>query len=97
MRAGLSRGLLLTVLLLNDCGGRATGDPSSARAGGAAVSGRGGNASDECGATDASDGGCGSEAGEQALEDYARLRTSCSRRTQVNRAGAPLSIDYCIR
>ena len=90
-------GLLLLVLLLPwGCGGRTTADFLDATTGGAAVNGGAGNAVDEC-AGGAPDGGCGGEAGEHPLQDYARLRTACGRNLLVNRRGAAVSTCFHIR
>ena len=88
-------GLSIAVLLI-DCGGRTTSDSSSATADTAVVNGGAGNTADQC-LGGAADGGCGGDAGEHALEPYARLRTACRLPARVNRRGAPVSIDVCIR
>ena len=91
-------GVLLALFVLVSCGGRTLADSSNGVNGDTADQGGSSSAADECalgGAQD--DGGCGGMAGEKPLEDYARLRTACSRNTKVNRRGMPVSIDYCIR
>ena len=95
---GLSMTMLLVLVMA--CGGQTTWDPSSPTTGTTATNGGAGNAAAEC-LGGAPDGGCGGEgdgdAGERALDPYARLRTACSLSARVNRRGAPVSIDYCIR
>ena len=84
------------LLLLIACGGRATADSSRAAMSDAAANGGAQAAPDECfgGAAWA---GCGGEAGERSLEEYAPLHTACRLSVRVNRRGAPVSIDCHIR
>jgi hypothetical protein len=93
--SGVLRGIVITALLLfNHCGGRSTG-PANATAG---MSGIGGGPGTIDGCMDtAEDAGCGGEAAAQDLAPYARLRTSCSSRTQVMRDAGPVPIDCRIR
>jgi hypothetical protein len=86
--------LLPAFLLLNQCGGRAAEGSSSAGAGATGATGGTTGHPDEC-AGAATDGGCGGADGE--LSPYARLRTSCSHNTRVDRDAAPVSIDCQIR
>jgi len=90
--SGVPTALLVTMLLLDACGGQSTAEPLSAMAGNAPASGGASTSSDACPPA-VTDGGCGGEAGDRALEPYARLRASCSRRTAVDRESAPVSID----
>jgi hypothetical protein len=87
---------IVVLLLLTDCGGRATADSASAAAGTAAANGGAANAAGEC-LGGAADEGCGGEAGSRPLEEYARLRTACSLAVKVNRRGACVSVDTHIR
>jgi hypothetical protein len=97
--SGVVGAVLVTVaLMLMNCGGRDTTNPSGADDGTTMTQGGGGSASvaDAC-LGGAADGGCGGEAGERPLEPYARLRTACGRSVMVNRQGGAASICFHIK
>jgi hypothetical protein len=89
-------GAVAAVLLLLNCGGRFTDDeapsPTSATNGGAA------SMNPPCVVSGAPADSCGGASGDDGeIERCARLRTACDLSVKVNRGGAPVSIDPCLR
>jgi hypothetical protein len=93
--------LLALGTALVHCGGIAATTTDSGHAahddGGSTASGSGGNAGGGGCPADALEAGCAGEAGDSALEPYARLRTACRLSPQVNRRGPPVAISFCIQ
>jgi hypothetical protein len=95
-----------TTFTLMHCGGKsetylnAPDDDAAAANGGASIpttAGSGGAATDECADSGTPEAGCGGEAGDPALNQYAPLRTACALNVNVNRRGNPVAICFNIK
>jgi hypothetical protein len=97
----LGWGWVVLGLAVVHCGGKATTtiESDDSASGGAAASAVGAGAATstvDCDDAGPSEGGCGGEAGDNPVQTYAGLRTSCQPNTTVNRSGKPGAICFRI-
>jgi len=90
-------GVVLTALLLAFGCGRTETDNGLRAAGGAESPAGDVSFGGECAGGAPADGGCGGEAGERALEPYARLHTACGQHLEVNRGGRGAPVCFRLR